>query len=94
MWSAWKSHYSEPQYLPRGQDDFTPDDSRWTSSSEGRPFRMRLKVRLGRCEGVLERLRLCMLGDRTMLRGEMGLQPSPLVSIMTTSPLSGRMGDE
>lgn len=29
---------------------------RWTSSSEGRPFRRRLKVRLWRCEGVEDRL--------------------------------------
>lgn len=49
-------------------------------------------MRLGRCDGVQERLRLCILGDMgsMVVRGEMGLS----VSIMTMSPLSDRMGDE
>lgn len=72
----------------------TGQDSRCTSSSDGRPFRRRLKVRLGRCEGVQERLRFCMVGESIALRGERGLLQSPLVSIMMMSPLSEGMGDE
>lgn len=51
-------------------------------------------MRLGRCDGVQERLRFCIVGESIMVRGEIGLLQSPLVSIITISLLSERIGDE
>lgn len=49
-------------------------------------------MRLGRCEGVQERLRICVVGDKMMVLGDRGVSVS--IMTMSMSPLSDGRGEE